>query len=70
MTVRTKIKSVSIGTITTVIEVITGVIAALKEWGDVWRDFWSKRRSNKLLKEADKALKERDVKKINDIIQR
>lgn len=70
MTARAKIKSISIGTITTVIEVITNVISALKEWGDVWRDLKLKRKQKKLLKEAEKALKDHDIKKINDIIQR
>lgn len=70
MAIKAKIKSVSVGTITTVIEVITTVVTALKEWGDIWRDFWLKRKQKKLYKEAEKALKDRDVKKINDIIQR
>lgn len=70
MAVKAKIKAISIGTITAGIEVITGIIAALKEWGDVWRDFWLKKKQKKLLKEADKALKDHDIKKINDIIQR
>lgn len=70
MKVRTKIKSVSIGTITTVIEVITNIFTALSNWGDVWRDFKLKRKQKRLFKEADEALRNRDVKKINDIIQR
>ena len=70
MSAKTKIKAISVGTITTIIEVVSSIFKALSDWGDVWRDFWIKRRNKKLLKEADKALKERDVKKINDIIQR
>lgn len=70
MTARAKIKAISIGTITTVIEVITSIFTALGNWGDVWRDYWLKRKHKKLLKEADKALNDRDIKKINDIIQR
>ncbi len=63
-------KSFSIGTVTTIIDIITNIFSAFQSWGDIWRDFRLKRKTKKKYKEAEEALKERDVKKINEIIQR
>jgi hypothetical protein len=70
MAVKAKIKAISIGTITTIIEVVSSIFDALQNWGDVWRDFWLKRKQKKLLKEAEKALKNHDIDKINEINNR
>jgi hypothetical protein len=70
MSTKAKIKAISVGTITSIIELISTVFTALSNWGDFWRDYQLKRKQKKALKEAEKALKEHDIEKINDIINR
>ncbi len=64
------IKSISIGTITTIIEVLSNIIQQFETWHDLWRNWRIKRKNKKLLEEADKALKDKNIEKINDIIHR
>lgn len=64
------IKSISLGTITTIIEIFSNIISQFETWYDIWRNRQLKKKHDRALKEAEKALKDKDVKKINDIIHR
>ena len=70
MAIKAKIKSVSLDTITRIIEVLSSIISQLDTWYDLWRNRWLKKKQKKLYKEAEKALKDKDIEKINDIIHR
>jgi len=64
------IKSISLSTITGIIDVISAIINQFETWHDIWRNRQLKKKHDRALKEAEKALKDKDVKKINDIIHR
>ncbi len=64
------IKSISLGTITTIIEIFSNIISQFETWHGIWRNRQLKKKHDRALKEAEKALKDKDVKKINDIIHR
>ena len=50
--------------------VISAIINQFETWHDIWRNRQLKKKHDRALKEAEKALKDKDVKKINDIIHR
>lgn len=63
-------KAISIGAVVKVIDTITKIINQFEVWNDLWRHRRLKKKKEKLFKEAEKALRDRDVKKINEIIHR
>jgi oligoribonuclease NrnB/cAMP/cGMP phosphodiesterase (DHH superfamily) len=64
------IKSISLDVIARVIELFATIVEQFETWHSLWRNWKLKRKQKRTLEEAEKALKDKDIEKINDIIHR